>query len=194
MSEPPVPTPGKKLSPLMITLIAVGGALLLAVIALTFLLIGQNTASGNASSPTPTGVSNSPTPVAEPTESEAPEPEESHSSGSGSGSSDKSTHFTSFTAATSVVCDNDAEEKPKIQVSWQSANAVSAYFAPDNGDASDGTGYQVPVSGNQDDITTNDHEFPCAHRGEQDYTITLVGPKGERVSKHWTVVDPAFGN
>ena len=92
-----------------------------------------------------------------------------------------------------MFCDPDAEEKPKIQVSWTSANAETAFFAPDDGDASDGTGYSIPVNGNQDNITDNDHEFPCNHRGEQDYTLTLVGPGGEKVHEHWTVVDPNFG-
>ena len=102
--------------------------------------------------------------------------------------------FTSFTAPTTVICDPNAEQKPKIQVSWVSANAETAWFAPDNGDASDGTGYSIPLSGNQDNIIDNDHEFPCNHRGEQDYTLTLVGPGGEKVHERWTVVDPNFGN
>lgn len=191
LATPPSPsTGGGRWSPLLTTVVIIAGVLLIVVVALVFLLIGRglgdsNNASDTSSlSPTPTITSPSDTPS-----EEAEEPQEEQEE-----PVDNSTRFTSFNAPTEVFCDPDAEEKPKIQVSWTSANATEAYFAPDDGDASDGTGYSVPVNGNQDNIVDNDHEFPCNHRGEQDYTITLVGPGGEKVSEHWTVVDPAFGN
>ena len=186
-SPPPNPAgSGGKLSPMLITVISIAAVLLLAVVAMVFLLLGQQLGADTASdvestSPTPTtSESSSPSPSASEEESEQPV--------------DTSMRFTSFSAPTTVFCDPNAESKPKIQVSWSSANAETAWFAPDNGDASDGTGYRIPLSGIQDDITENDHEFPCNHRGEQDYTLTLVGPNGEKVHQHWTVVDPAFGN
>lgn len=185
MSTPPAAPGAKRWTPLFTTVVVIGGLLLLTVIALVFLLIGRGMATTSASespslAPTPTA-SESPS-VSETVDAEQPADEPV----------DTSTRFTSFTAPTTVVCDPDAESKPKIQVSWTSANAVDAYFAPHDGDASDGTGYQVPVSGNQDDIVDNDHEFPCQHRGEQEYTLTLVGPGGEKVHEHWTVIDPDF--
>jgi flagellar basal body-associated protein FliL len=177
-------TPRGKLSPLVITLIAICGVLLLVVVAVTFLLIGQNTGSGGSLAATPSGSSNSATPIAEPSasapqaaQSPAPKPV------------DKSTRFTAFSAPTTITCDPDAENHPKIQVSWSSANAVKAYWAPHKGDASDGTGYPVPVSGNQDGIVDNPHEYDCGNGDHQDNTITLVGPKGEKVSKSWTVTE-----
>ena len=189
-TPPSPPAGGGKWSPVLTTVVIVAGVLLLTVVALVALLIGRglgdsDTASDTSSfGPTATATSPSDTPseVAEEPAEEQDEPV------------DNSTRFTSFDAPTEVTCDPDAEEKPKIQVSWTSANATEAWFAPDDGDASDGTGYSVPVNGNQDDIVDNDHEFPCQHRGEQDYTVTLVGPGGEKVSEHWTVVDPNFGN
>ena len=192
-TPPSPPTGGGRWSPLLTTVTIIAGVLLLAVVALVFLLLGRglgdaDTASDSSSfGPTPTATSPSDTPSVE---AEQPEEEPAEPAAP----VDNSTRFTSFTAPTQVVCDPDAEEKPKIQVSWTSANAETAWFAPDDGDASDGTGYSVPVNGNQDNIVDNDHEFPCQHRGEQDYTITLVGPGGEKVSEHWTVVDPNFGN
>lgn len=192
LATPPSPsTGGGQRSPLLLTVIIIAGVLLLAVVALVFLLIGRglgdaDTAS-DSSSPEPSA-SISATPTDTPSQ-EAEEPQEEPAA-----PVDNSTRFTSFTAPTTVFCDPDAEEKPKIQVAWTSANAETAWFAPDDGDASDGTGYSIPVNGNQDNIVDNDHEFPCAHRGEQDYTLTLVGPGGEKVHKHWTVVDPDFGN
>lgn len=189
-TPPSPPAGGGRWSPLLTTVVIIAAVLLLTVVALVSLLIGRGLGdSGTASDtsslgPTPTVTSPSDTP---PEEAEEPAQEQDEPV-------DNSTRFTSFDAPTEVVCDPDAEEKPKIQVSWTSANATEAYFAPDDGDASDGTGYSVPVNGNQDDIVDNDHEFPCQHRGEQDYTITLVGPGGEKVHEHWTVVDPDFGN
>ena len=192
LNIPPVqPAGGGRWSPLLVTVVIVAGVLLLAVVALVSLLIGRglgdsDTASDTSSfGPTPTVTSPSDTPSEE-ADAPAEEPQEEPV--------DNSTRFTSFDAETTVFCDPDAEEKPKIQVSWTSANATEAYFAPDDGDASDGTGYSIPVNGNQDNITDNDHEFPCNHRGDQDYTVTLVGPGGEKVHEHWTVVDPDFGN
>lgn len=185
-SPPPNPAgSGGKLSPVLITVISIAAVLLLAVVAMVFLLLGQQLGAGTASDVE----SASPTPAT--SESSSPSPSASEE---GEQPVDTSTRFTSFSAPTTVFCDPNAEAKPKIQVSWSSANAETAWFAPDNGDASDGTGYRIPLSGIQDDITDNDHEFPCNHRGEQDYTLTLVGPNGEKVHQHWTVVDPAFGN
>jgi hypothetical protein len=186
----PISTPpGRgRLSPLLLTVIIIAGVLLLVVVALLFTLLGRSlasddTANGDSVVPSPTATAVE-TPSATPTAEDEEEPQ---------APVDNSTRFTSFTAPTTVVCDPDAEEKPKIQVSWTSANAESAWFAPHDGDASDGTGYAIPLSGNQDGITDNDHEFPCQHRGEQEYTLTLVGPGGVKVHEHWTVVDPDFG-
>jgi len=191
LATPPSPPAGggRRWSPLLTTVVIIAGVLLLAVVALVFLLLGRGLGTDTASDtssfgPTPTVTSPTDTPS-----EEAEEPQEEQEE-----PVDNSTRFTSFTAPTEVFCDPDAEEKPKIQVSWTSANAETAWFAPDDGDASDGTGYSIPVNGNQDNIVDNDHEFPCQHRGEQDYTVTLVGPGGEKVHQHWTVVDPNFGN
>lgn len=175
-----LPADPKKSNTLIITLVTVGGVLLLAVVALAFLLIGRGLGPGStdaAASPSP---SETQTPTPTPSESEsqdqpAAEPENT------------SPRFTNFTALTQVQCPNEGD-KPEIMVSWSTANAVEVWYTSGNEDAKDDNYMQVPLTGSQNDFT-DEHLFPCAHRGTQDYTITLVGPGGEHVSEHWTVTD-----
>ncbi len=165
----------KKSNALVITLATIGGVLLLAVVALAFLLIGRGIGSGPDAAATPTPLVTA-TPSATPAVQEpAPEPE------------DTSARFTSFSAQTEVRCPNEGD-KPEIMVSWATANAVEVWYTSGNEDAKDDNYMQVPLTGSQNDFT-DEHLFPCAHRGTQDYTITLVGPGGEHVSEHWTVTD-----
>ena len=186
MPMPPGTPPTGGISRALLTVIIIAGVLLLAVVALVFLLLGRGLGSSdNASDVDPTNStsvtpsqSSSPTPE----ESEAPPPPPV----------DKSTKFTSFTPETEVMCDNGDEDnqppKPEIHVAWTSANAVEAWYTANNGDAADDQYMKVPLNGSQADFT-DEHLFPCFHRETQDYTITLVGPKGEHVSEHWTVTN-----
>jgi hypothetical protein len=157
----------------------VGGVLLLAVVAVLFLLIGRGLGpsqnAGVVGSPTP---SPSPTISASPTQTAAapaPAPE------------DTTPRFTSFDAVTEVQCPNSGD-KPEIQFSWQTAHAVEVWYTSGDDDAIDDNYMQVPLNGDQGDLT-DEHLFPCAHRGSQDYTLTLLGDNGEHVSQRWTVVD-----
>lgn len=181
MSTVPLPTPGTPAPPtgggnrLAIILGIVGGVLLLAVVALVFLLIGRGTATptaGETPTPTPTA-SESPTPTATPDETD--EPEEPV---------DNSTRFTSFTADLTVECDPSGEQpKPEITFSWTAANAVEAWYTPSDEDAKDDNYMQFPNAnaGTQNDLT-DEHLFPCNHDRYLPVTITLVGPNGEHVS------------
>jgi hypothetical protein len=156
---------------LAITLMIVGGLLLIAVVVLLVLLFGRGTDNATVSTTTP-----SPTVSASPTQGVvAPEPV------------DRSARFTSFSAPTTVQCPQEGD-KPEIQVSWTTANAAEVWYTAGNDDAKDDNYMQVPLSGNQSDLT-DEHLFPCNHRETSDYTLTLVGPNGEHVSKHWTVRD-----
>ncbi len=182
MTTAPAP---KKSNALVITLATAGGVLLLAVVALVFLLIGRGTADDGttdaAASPSPSVTATGPTPAPSPTTEEAaPEPE------------DASPRFTSFDALLEVECPNEGD-KPEILVSWTTANAVEVWYTSGHEDAKDDAYMQVPLDGSQADFT-DEHLFPCAHRGDQDYTLTLVGPNGERVSEFWTVVDLNWQN
>jgi len=182
----PTPTGAAGPSKLLIALIAVGGVLLLAVVAIVFLLIGQNQRGIDAgATPTPT-VSDTPlvTPSAEPTEEGGDEPPV-----------DNSTRFTSFNADLTVECDpTGQEEKPSPSINWASANAASVWWTPSDEDAYDDQGYQIPQSGDQDDMSASKgpgerFEFPCNHEETMDVTITLLSASGQHVSKTVTFTD-----
>lgn len=172
----------------LIILITVIGALLLALIALIFFMLGQG-ANGDRE---PVGLDSSASPSASVSETPSASPSESPS-GQAAPPADTSPRFTSFSAPTTVTCDAGDEDnqppKPEIMVSWASANAVEAWYSPGNQDAKNKNYMQIPLSGNQGNLD-DEHLFPCFDQGpSRDYTITLVGAGGEHVSKTWTVTD-----
>jgi hypothetical protein len=202
---PTGPTPSGAAGPskLLIALIAVGGVLLLAVVAIIFLLLGQNSNGGdgvNAGDQTPL-------PVATDTASPAPtdgsgdqgDGDSSDDGGDSGQAPDNSLRFTSFNYNAQVSCDPTGnDEKPSPSISWSSANAVHVYWTPNSNDATADNGYEVGASGNQDDMSQSKgpgerYEFPCNHRETFDTTITLVGANGQTVSKHVTFTDINWG-
>lgn len=178
MSTSPL-EPVKKSNALLITLGSIGGVLLLAVVALTFLLIGRG-----SSEQVQVAASDSPTPSPTTSETVAPEPAPEPE--------DTTPRFTNFSALTEVTCPQEGD-KPEIMVSWDTAFAVEVWYTSGHEDAKDDDYMQVPLSGSQADFT-DEHLFPCNHRETSEYTITLVGPNDERVSEFWTVTDLAWEN
>lgn len=202
MTTTPLPSGPVPVGPnkLLIALIAVGGVLLLAVVAIVFLLIGQNAGAGiNAGDQAPAPVaSDTATPVAQP--SEAPTDDAGDQGDGGQPQPDTSLRFTSFTANPQVACDTtgQAEEKAQPQISWSAANATAVYWTPSDRDATADNGYRVGTSGDQDDMSASKgpgerYEFPCNHRQTFDTTITIYGANGQRVSKHVTFTDINWG-
>ena len=167
---------------LLVALIAIGGVLAIAIIVLVIVLVtrGGGTSLADATTTPSTSANDSATPSSTPTDAGTqPKP----------APADTSTHFTSFNVVTTVRCDPTGDSpKPVVTLSWASANAVEAWFSPANVDAKDQGYMQVPTTGNQNDLT-DEHLFDCNHRQTEDVTITLVGPKGEHVSKHATITD-----
>lgn len=178
VTPPPGATGGASRTP-VIVLSIVGGVLLLTVVALLFLFIGRGMGGPTAGETTgPLIPSASATPSATPTPTQttaAPPPE------------DTTPRFTFFSALTEVRCPNSGD-KPEIQVAWETAYAVQVWYTAGDDDAVDDAYMQVPLAGTQNDLT-DEHLFPCAHREFEDYTITLLGPGGEHVSKTWRVTD-----
>jgi hypothetical protein len=202
MTTTPIPTgpnPSGAAGPskLLIALIAVGGVLLLSVVALVFLLIGQNSNGGgvNAGDQTPL-----PTVTDTPAPTPTAEGDGSGDGGDGEQPVDNSVRFTSFNYDAQVSCDPTGnDEKPSPSISWSSANAAHVYWTPNSNDANASNGYEVGASGNQDDMSASKgegerYEFPCNHRQYFDTTITLVGANGETVSKHVTFEDINWGS
>lgn len=173
---------------LVIGLAIGGGVLLLAVVALLFLLLGRGLAApGPIDTPTPSDTS-SPSPSTD----ETPSAEPAGSDDEPPSPADNSVQFTSFSAPTTTMCDAGDEDnqppKPRIQVSWAGANADTAFYMPSSSEDIV-TGYPIPTSGNQDQILVDGEPslFPCFHDAEQDYTIVLVGSDGKQVAQHWNV-------
>lgn len=200
MTATPTGTAGP--NKLLIALISVGGVLLLAVVAIIFLLIGQNSAGGgnlSAGLQTPTPVTtDSATPVPAPTDETTGD--SGQNGDSGQAPVDNSLRFTSFNANLQVACDptGEAEEKAQPQISWSAANATAVYWTPNNQDATADNGYQVPATGNQNDMSASKgpgerYEFPCNHRQTFDTTVTIYGANGQKVSKHVTFTDINWG-
>jgi hypothetical protein len=184
----------RKSRKLILTLGIIGGLLLIGVIILLVALLtrgGTPTAlPTDSASPTPSSsatATSTPTPSATPTptatQTQAPPPPPPP---------DNSTAFTNFIPEKTVEC--YYSEAPNfdpppllIEVSWTSKNAVSAWFAQNVPDAAD-TGYmQIPVNGDESDFPY-DQEYPC-YQPNNSYTITIVGPNGEHVTKRWTVTN-----
>ena len=174
LTPPPVGGGSRRL---VVILSVIGGVLLLTVVALVFLIVGRGLGSpaGDAQG----GATPSATPTASPTptsaETTAPPPV------------DTTPRFSSFEAQMTVECPQDGE-KPEIMFTWTTANATEVWYTSGDDDAIDDAYMQVPLSGSQDDLT-DEHLFPCNHRGTQDYTLTLLGDDGTHVSQHWTVTD-----
>jgi hypothetical protein len=192
---------------LLIALIAIGSVLVLAIVAIVFLVIGQNTAGGGINAqddgPTPVVTETPATPVGEPTDEPTDQSAgDGGSTGGGGGQApvDNSVRFTSFNADPTVECDTtgEAEFKAQPSISWASANAVKVYWTPNKGEANASNGYQIPKSGNQVDLSNSKgpgerYEFPCNHRQTFDTTITIYGANGQKVSKHVTFTDINWG-
>ena len=194
MTTVPLPTQGPTPPPtsggvnrLTIILGVVAGVLLLAVVAIVFLLIGRGSATpsaGDTPTATPT-TSDSASPT--PTESDEPETQ---------APVDNSTRFTNFSADLTVECDpTGQQDKPEITFSWTAANAVEAWYTPSDDDAKNDDYMRFPNAnaGSNNDLT-DEHLFPCNHDQFLDVTITLVGPNGEHVSKHVVYEDVNWGS
>ncbi len=112
----PTPTGAAAPSKLLIALIAVGGVLLLAVVAIVFLLIGQNS---NGADPITAG-DQTPTPtISETPATPTAEPEDGGDDGGDGGQTpvDNSLRFTSFNADLTVECDPTGQAEEKAQPS-----------------------------------------------------------------------------
>ena len=163
----PTPTGAAGPNKLLIALIAIGGVLLLAVVAIIFLLIGQNSNGGGSTPATRPRFRPHPTPRRR----RPPKvPATRATAATADSPSTTRVRFTSFDFDPTVECDptGQAEEKAQPQISWASANAAHVYWTPNNNDANAENGYEVGASGNQNDMSASKgqgerYEFPCNH-------------------------------
>ena len=201
------PTQPAKSKALLITLISVGGALLIAIIVLLVVLLTSGAGGAADALPTPSSsdvslsptpspsesAEESPTPEPSPTETEeeaepAPPPPPSNDPTINSFTINNSTHPT-------VLCNTNAPNPSSqfLLVKWSSSNVDQVYFGVGTNDASAGPLFEnLPPSGNSSDdfeagYNNGAYEFPCP-TASQKYTLTVVGD-GKKVSKSVTVTN-----
>jgi hypothetical protein len=180
----------KKSRGLMVALIAIGALLLIALIILLIVLLGGNgqpiaaattspTASQTPSQSASATPSQTPTPVATPTPTTPPPPPPPPPSTKPS--------ITSYSISPSKL--DCSGSTPNLSIHWKSVNGKHAYFGVNTNDAmTGGMGWVLPPTG-------SDADFPDGYRPFQalcgntstEYTITILGNDGTKVSKKFTV-------
>ena len=180
---------GKKSRGLMIALIAIGALLLIALIVLLIILLGGNgkPVAAGTDGPTPTASSASPTPsetpsttpTTTPTPTTAPPPPPPPPSTKPS--------ITAYSISPSKLdCSNGT---PNLSIHWSSVNGKNAYFGVNTNDAmTGGMGWVLPPSGSDADFPAGYHPFQALCGNDStEYTITILGKDGSKVSKKFTV-------
>jgi len=181
---------GKKSRGLMIALIAIGALLLIALIVLLIVLLGGNgkPVAAGTDSPTPTASSASPTPSATPsitptttpTATTAPPPPPPPPPST-------KPSITGYSISPSKLdCSNGT---PNLSIHWSSVNGKNAYFGVNTNDAmTGGMGWVLPPSGSDADFPAGYHPFQALCGNDStEYTITILGKDGSKVSKKFTV-------
>ncbi len=181
---------------LLIILASVGGALLIAVLILLVVLLTRGAPTTNPTdsaspspSPTPSqtpSTSPSPTPSPSATSTPPPEPEPTQPPQA------TGPRFSSFSApASEGGCSKGTIDftppVPTLRVSWATKGTDEAWIVMGDSDAADSQFMQIPLNGDQSDFPYPLY-FNCSSDSTE-YTITLVGPDGEHVNKHWTVTN-----
>lgn len=177
---------GKQSRGLMIALIAIGALLLIGLIIVLILLLGRTgtpVAVGTPSasvipSQTPTA-SATPTATTTPTPTTAPPPPPPPPSTKPS--------ITGYSISPSKLdCSNGT---PNLSIQWTSVNGKNAYFGVNTNDAmTGGMGWVLPPTGSDADFPDGYHPYPALCGNDStEYTITILGNDGSKVSKQFTV-------
>jgi hypothetical protein len=160
---------------LLYTLIAIGAALLIAVVVLLLQL--YNDGQNPVVAPTQTE-SAAPAPSEEPSEEPEPSPEPTPSR---TVEPVAAPTFDDFAAPTVAECE-EGEDSAPLEFSWSSSDAVRAFIGVGTDDASiDPFASDLPPV-----FTFRDLEFDCAQDSEV-YTVTLEGDDGQVTSQSVTI-------
>ena len=179
----------KKSRGLMIALIAIGALLLIALIILLIVLLGGNgkPVAAGTDTPTPTASSASPTPSATatvtptPTATAAPPPPPPPPPPSTKPS------ITGYSISPSKL--DCSQGTPNLSIHWSSVNGMHAYFGVNTNDAmTGGMGWVLPPTGSDADFPNGYHPYAALCSNDStEYTITILGNDGSKVSKKFTV-------
>lgn len=178
---------GKKSRGLMIALIAVGALLLIGLIIVLVILLGRSGTplAVGTTSPSPTvsdtpsqtpSASATPTDVTTPTPTTAPPPPPS-----------TKPSITGYSISPGKLdCSNGT---PNLSIHWKSVNGKHAYFGVNTNDAmTGGMGWVLPPTGSDADFPSGYYPYPALCGNDStEYTITILGNDGSKVSKKFTV-------
>lgn len=180
----------KKSRGLMVALIAIGALLLIALIILLIVLLGGNgkpvaagTTSPTASAsdtPTPTPTATvTPTPTPTPTTTPPPPPPPPPPS--------TKPAITGYSISPSKL--DCSQGTPNLSIHWKSVNGKHAYFGVNTNDAmTGGMGWVLPPTGSDADFPSGYHPYAAlCGNSSTEYTITILGNDGSKVSKKFTV-------
>jgi len=183
---------GKKSRGLMVALIAVGALLLVGlIIVLIILLAGNGTpVAVGTTTPTPTPttsdspsqspmVTTSSTPITTPTPTSTPTTPPPPPSTKPS--------ITGYSISPGKIdCSNGT---PNLSIHWTSVNGKHAYFGVNTNDAmTGGMGWVLPPTGSDANFPSGYHPFQAQCGNDStEYTITILGNDGSKVSKKFTV-------
>jgi len=178
---------GKKSRGLMIALIAIGALLLIGLIIVLIILLGRNdtpiavgtTTPTPSASPTP-----SQTPSATPTPTVAPTPTATSAPPPPPSTKPSITGYS--ISPSQIDCSSGT---PNLSIHWSSVNGKNAYFGVNTNDAmAAGMGWVLPPTGSDANFPDGYHPFQALCGNDStEYTITILGKDGSKVSKHFTV-------
>jgi hypothetical protein len=178
----------KKSRGLMIALIAIGALLLIALIILLIVLLGGNgkPVAVGTDTPTPTASSASPTPSATATPTVTPTPTATVAPPPPPPPSTKPA-ITGYSISPSKL--DCSQGTPNLSIHWKSVNGKNAYFGVNTNDAmTGGMGWVLPPTGSDADFPDGYHPFAALCGNDStEYTITILGNDGTKVSKKFTV-------
>jgi len=181
---------GKKSRGLMIALIAVGALLLIGLIIVLIILLGHNVTpvAVGTTTPTPT-VSDTPsqTPTVTPTSTPVTTPSATATPTTPPPPPSTKPSITGYSISPGKIdCSNGT---PNLSIHWTSVNGKHAYFGVNTSDAmTGGMGWVLPPTGSDANFPAGYHPFQALCGNDStEYTITILGNDGSKVSKQFTV-------
>jgi hypothetical protein len=183
------PDPERKNRGLLIALIALGAAILIAIIILLIVLLGGNGKPVAAGTDSPTAsvtASDTPSQTPSPTPTPVSTPTPTHTAAPPPPPSTKPS-ITSYSISPSKLdCSGGT---PNLSIHWKSVNGKHAYFGVNTDDAmTGGMGWVLPPTGSDADFPAGYHPYQALCGNDStEYTITILGNDGTKVSKKFTV-------
>jgi hypothetical protein len=178
--------------PLLITLISVGGALLIAIIVLLIVLLTGGSGEATETLPSPSASESTPSPSPTPSASDetsptpTPAPSETEAAPPPPPPPSNDPKIDSFKASTSTyVCSADDiafVTTSEITLSWKTTNADQVFLGVGTNDAS-----QEPYLTDQPGDGNATLNISCPGNQTNKYTLTVIG-NGHKVSKSVNVV------